>query len=398
MRRWAPTPKRTSSEPVNAELLEAGFAEPAADVDRAIGRAAVARPDDGRAGRAEHRQRSRTVLWMSSSVMLPKMPHTSTRSRRNRTRVRARSSTRRRRRPRRRAARARPRSPRARGRARRGVRSRRRRAGWSASTPSRSRPSPAHALIARIGPGGSRSSASRMRPCTTTRRCASRELGVVVLAVPFAPVPLHGRESSHDLPSDPVGDRSRRPGGDPRRARASRARARRYVGAQRRRRSAATSARSAASIRSASPPSARSTRSARSTPTPSCTRRCSRARATSIQLLESGKNVVTPVGWIYPDHNASGVAGARSRVPEGRRHAARHRHQSRVGSPSGSRSRCRRCAATSATSAPRSSPTSATTRPRWSCARSCCSARTRRRRRRARCSRCSGTGSCSRST
>jgi len=26
-----------------------------------------------------------------------------------------------------------------------------------------------------------------------------------------------------------------------------------------------------------------------------------------IQLLESGKNVVTPVGWIYPDHNASGV-------------------------------------------------------------------------------------------
>ncbi len=26
-----------------------------------------------------------------------------------------------------------------------------------------------------------------------------------------------------------------------------------------------------------------------------------------ITLLESGKNVVTPVGWIYPDHNASGV-------------------------------------------------------------------------------------------
>jgi len=26
-----------------------------------------------------------------------------------------------------------------------------------------------------------------------------------------------------------------------------------------------------------------------------------------IALLESGKNVVTPVGWIYPDHNASGV-------------------------------------------------------------------------------------------
>jgi hypothetical protein len=26
-----------------------------------------------------------------------------------------------------------------------------------------------------------------------------------------------------------------------------------------------------------------------------------------IRLLESGKNIVTPVGWIYPDHNASGV-------------------------------------------------------------------------------------------
>ena len=94
-----------------------------------------------------------------------------------------------------------------------------------------------------------------------------------------------------------------------------------------------------------------------------------------IALLESGKNVVTPVGWIYPDHNASGVAGARGRVR--RRPASRCTApaSTRAASPSASRSRCRRCAATSATCAPRSSPTSATTRPRWSCARSCCSAR-----------------------
>ena len=97
-----------------------------------------------------------------------------------------------------------------------------------------------------------------------------------------------------------------------------------------------------------------------------------------IRLLESGKNVVTPVGWIYPDHRRAGVQRARSRVPEGRRHAARHRHQPgrhHRALPAHAR---RRCAATSATCAPRSSPTSATTRPRWSCARSCCSARTPR--------------------
>ena len=55
-----------------------------------------------------------------------------------------------------------------------------------------------------------------------------------------------------------------------------------------------------------------STRSARSTPTASSTRRCWPARATVVRLLESGKNVVTPVGWIYP--TAVTEASRRSRT------------------------------------------------------------------------------------
>ena len=55
-----------------------------------------------------------------------------------------------------------------------------------------------------------------------------------------------------------------------------------------------------------------STRSARSTPTRSCTRRCWRARRDVIRLLESGKNVVTPVGWIYPAPTRRGVAASQA--------------------------------------------------------------------------------------
>ena len=45
-----------------------------------------------------------------------------------------------------------------------------------------------------------------------------------------------------------------------------------------------------------------------------------------IALLESGKNVVTPVGWIYPPR-VTERRRARSRVPGRGRHAARHRDQ-----------------------------------------------------------------------
>ena len=103
---------------------------------------------------------------MSASVMLPNTPHTSTRSAGTapayddgRARVGAQHLDAR--------GRVRPRpSPRAPGRARRAGRARRPRRGWSSSTPSRSRPSPAHMLTTRIGPGGAASSASPMHCCT----------------------------------------------------------------------------------------------------------------------------------------------------------------------------------------------------------------------------------------
>ncbi len=46
-------------------------------------------------------------------------------------------------------------------------------------------------------------------------------------------------------------------------------------------------------------------------------------------MLESGKNVVTPVGWIYPIGDAEASRSSRPRAARGNVDAARHRHPSR---------------------------------------------------------------------
>ena len=122
--------------------------------------------------------------------MLPKTPHTSTRSAGTAPAYTL---------ARRRVRRTRPRRPAARARRRvaassessstsRPVTSLPR--GWSASTPSRSRPSPAHMLITRIGPGGM--PVERVANAAAARRAAAAPgatLGSSYSRVPFAPVP-----------------------------------------------------------------------------------------------------------------------------------------------------------------------------------------------------------------
>ena len=108
---------------------------------------------------------------------------------RDRARVRRRRCPRRRTAPRcRRGRAATGLSPRVAGRARRARPRTSARRGWSASTPSRSRPSPAHMLTTRIGPGGAASSASRDALLHDREPPRERAVGVVVRAVPLVPV------------------------------------------------------------------------------------------------------------------------------------------------------------------------------------------------------------------
>ena len=187
---------------------------------------------------------------------------------------------------------------------------------------------------------------------------------------------VHRPESSHDISRDPVGNRARRQGGDQGRARPSRARARRLLGAQRRqgRPGRRRDLRHRPDRRDARRTA--STRSARSTPTRSSTRRCMASTRDVIRLLESGKNVVTPVGWIYPGRHARRRRARRPRASRASVDAARHRHQSR---------RHHRAVPADAVGAvPRHPPRArrgVLRHPQlpdraWSSARSCCSART----------------------
>ena len=78
---------------------------------------------------------------------------------------------------------------------------------------------------------------------------------------------------------------------------------------------------------SASPRPATSTRCWRPRPTASSTARSSPIPAVVAAILESGKNVVTPLGWFYPPtEERSEFDGDR---PDRRRDAARHRDPSR---------------------------------------------------------------------
>lgn len=92
-----------------------------------------------------------------------------------------------------------------------------------------------------------------------------------------------------------------------------------------------------------------------------------------IAILRSGKNVVTPVGWVYPDpgnprHRAVADAALESGV------TLHGSGSTPAVSRSDSRSWCHRCRRRSRTFVPRSSPTSApTTHPTW-CATSWASA------------------------
>ena len=116
-----------------------------------------------------------------------------------------------------------------------------------------------------------------------------------------------------------------------------------------------------------------------------------------IALLESGKNVVTPVGWIYPGDRSSVRA-----IEAACQAAGVTLHGSGI-NPGGI---TERFPLTHVGVVPRHPPCSRRgvlghpqlpDRER-SCATSCCSARIPRPPRRARCSRCSATASCSRST
>ena len=154
---------------------------------RDIGRPAVARPDHRRARRAQRRQRCAPC---SHVVVGDVAEHAADEHEVGRHRA----FVRRRRVPASptstsiAAARWRVRSRRGRGRARRAGRARRPARGWSASTPRRSRPSPAHMLITRIGPGGAASSASRMHCLHDRQPARKRAVGLVVRAMPLVPV------------------------------------------------------------------------------------------------------------------------------------------------------------------------------------------------------------------
>ena len=86
-------------------------------------------------------------------------------------------------------------------------------------------------------------------------------------------------------------------------------------------------------------------------------------------ILRSGKNVVTPVGWVYPDRRNPAVRGHRGGRAGGRRHPARLGHPSRrhhrtipadgLGPVLGDHPRPRRGV----------SPTCAPTTPHWWCGR-----------------------------
>ena len=221
-------------------------------------------------------------------------------------------------------------------------------------------------LTTRIGPGGAASSAARMQPCTVASRRDSGLCGLVVGGVPLVPVVRgisHRTESSHDLSRRSVGNR----------ARSARKSIKgilahpelELVGCWVH--SDDKVGRDVGEICGIGPIGVLATNSLDEicaldadavvySPVMASTRDV-------IRLLESGKNVVTPVGWIYPG-----------------RHARRRRAAGRV--PRGQASRCtapainpggiterfplmlsRAVPRHHATCAPRSSPTSATTRP-----------------------------------
>ena len=110
------------------------------------------------------------------------------------------------------------------------------RRGWSSSTPRRSRPSPAHMLTTRIGPGGAASSASADALLHDREPARERAVGrsYAVCHSCQSCASCHRTESSHDLPRRSVGNRVARQGIDQGHPRPSRARARRVLGAQRR--------------------------------------------------------------------------------------------------------------------------------------------------------------------
>ena len=270
---------------VERDLVEARAREPSPHRRRHVGRPAMPGPDHGAHPARTASGADRSCVSMSASVMLPNTPHSEHEIGGHRARVRGRSC------PRRRRATSMPRAARAAGRRRelgveldqaaahvgpaRVVRPARR---------ARSRPSPAHMLTT----GSARSAPHRARRvmhcCTTASRCGERALrrGRSAL-VPLVPVDrchdgqnhrmtyrviqwatgLVGKEAIKGVLAHPelelVGcwvhsdDKVGQDVGELVRHRPDR-RARRRTA---------------------------STRSARSTPTPSCTRPCSRARATS---------------------------------------------------------------------------------------------------------------------
>ena len=191
-----------------------------------------------------------------------------------------------------------------------------------------------------------------------------------------------------------MGDGRGRPGRDGGRARPPRPRAGRAAGCTRPTRTASTSGRWSAGTRSASPPPPTST------PLLAIDADCVvysplfADPAVVTRILESGKNVVTPLGWFYPPDEERARFDAVCRAAG--RHAARHRHPPRRHHRAVPAGASRRCRARSPTSGPRSSPTSAPTALPTSSATGCCSARRPSRRARASWPTPSAPGSASR--